>query len=167
MRLCRASLAFSSVGFRLIKAHENLPGFQVGGNKGMVPLPHFGLNMNLRRFSQLRTRIQDEIAKTGDLTLTELYALGKVGAMPARNFIDPYNMLFPEDPDSCCAIFTCDPSGNVHEFKWCTSPQIPAHVGCCLFLNPRNCLFFPRICWCFQVLGRRRDVPPPRSGRGA
>jgi extradiol dioxygenase family protein len=99
----------------------------MGGNKGVVPLPHFGVNTDFLNFEQIRDKIDDAMAAAAALGLvnasgafctTAASILSEVGHMMPCNFLDSFDMLFPTDADSCLSIFAADPSGNTNEVKW-------------------------------------------------
>jgi len=92
-------------------------GHNMGGNKGLVPVPHFGPNTSYANFAAIRNKVDDAMAAhhvPGD----DVWCLARAGRAPAFNHIDGHNTLFPKDPDSCMAMFLTDPSGNAFEAKW-------------------------------------------------
>ena len=92
----------------------------MGGNKGYVPIPHYGVNMNYAEFSELRERLRaEERSREHAVARDAARSLAMHGGhAPAINLLDPYHLLFPDDPDTCLSLLTNDPSGNVNEFKW-------------------------------------------------
>ena len=90
----------------------------MGANKGVVPMPHFGPNTSFINFDLIRSRVDTAMAQHG-LPVEDLWCLARAGRAPPFNHIDPHNMLFPSDPDSCLSQFLTDPSGNAFEVKWC------------------------------------------------
>jgi extradiol dioxygenase family protein len=94
------------------EGHHNM-----GGNKGEVLVPHFGLNMPYEQFAELRKSVQTVMKRHGvpqDLCVS----FSKMGHAPARNLLDSFHFLFADDPDTCLSMFVCDPSGNMNEIKW-------------------------------------------------
>ena len=94
------------------EGHHNM-----GGNKGEVLVPHFGLNMAYEKFADLRRSVQLVMKRHGvpqDLCVS----FSKMGHAPARNLLDSFHFLFADDPDTCLSMFVCDPSGNMNEVKW-------------------------------------------------
>jgi len=89
----------------------------MGGNKGGVLVPHFGLNIGYEKFADLRETIKRVMKRHGvpqDLCVS----FSKMGHSPARNLVDSFHLLFADDPDTCLSMFICDPSGNMNEIKW-------------------------------------------------
>lgn len=92
-------------------------GHNMGGNKGLVPVPHFGPNTNYANFASIRKKVDDAMSAHHVLA-EDLWCLTRTGRAPAFNHIDGHSMLVPKDPDSCMAMFLTDPSGNAFEVKW-------------------------------------------------
>lgn len=94
------------------EGHHNM-----GGNKGEVLVPHYGLNIAYEKFAELRKSVQLVMKRHGvpqDLCVS----FSKMGHAPARNLLDSFHLLFADDPDTCLSMFVCDPSGNMNEIKW-------------------------------------------------
>ncbi len=94
------------------EGHHNM-----GGNKGEVLVPHYGLNIGYEKFAELRRSVQTVMKRHGvpqDLCVS----FSKMGHAPARNLLDSFHLLFADDPDTCLSMFICDPSGNMNEIKW-------------------------------------------------
>ena len=89
----------------------------MGGNKGLVPVPHFGVNTSHRNFSALRDKVSNCMEQHG-VPLEMCRALSVMGHAPPHNALDSYHLLFPSDPDSCLSMLACDPSGNINEVKF-------------------------------------------------
>jgi extradiol dioxygenase family protein len=89
----------------------------MGGNKGLVPVPHFGVNTSHRNFSALRDKVSKCMEQHG-VPLDMCSALSAMGHAPPYNALDSYHLLFPSDPDSCLSMLACDPSGNINEVKF-------------------------------------------------
>ena len=89
----------------------------MGGNKGLVPVPHFGPNTNYANFAAIRKKVDDAMANH-HVPAEDVWSLTLTGRAPPFNYIDSHNMLFPKDPDSCLSMFLTDPSGNTFEVKW-------------------------------------------------
>jgi extradiol dioxygenase family protein len=89
----------------------------MGGNKGLVPVPHFGINTSHKNFSALREKVSTSMERHG-VPFNMCRALSAVGHAPPYNALDSYHLLFPADPDSCLSMLTCDPSGNINEVKF-------------------------------------------------
>ena len=71
----------------------------MGGNKGFVPVPHFGPNTSYANFAAIRAKVDDAMA-THHVPEDDGWCLARTGRAPAFNHIDGHNMLFPRDPDS-------------------------------------------------------------------
>ena len=89
----------------------------MGGNKGLVPVPHFGVNTSHHNFSALRDTVSQCMKQHG-VPLEMCSALSAMGHAPPFNSLDSYHLLFPSDPDSCLSMLACDPSGNINEVKF-------------------------------------------------
>jgi extradiol dioxygenase family protein len=89
----------------------------MGGNKGLVPVPHFGVNTSHKSFSALRDKISKCMEQHG-VPFDMCSALSAMGHAPPYNALDSYHLLFPSDPDSCLSMLACDPSGNINEVKF-------------------------------------------------
>ncbi|NQW82670.1 MAG: hypothetical protein HQ450_01855 [Alcaligenaceae bacterium] len=89
----------------------------MGGNKGVVPLPHFGPNSHYDDFAKVRKAFDDAM-KNHHVPASDIWCLTRTGRAPPFNHIDGHNMLFPTDADSCLSMFLTDPSGNALEMKW-------------------------------------------------
>ena len=89
----------------------------MGANKGVVPMPHFGPNTSYTNFDLIRGRVDTAMAHHG-IPSEDLWCLARTGRAPPFDHIDAHNMLFPSDPDSCLSQFLTDPSGNAFEVKW-------------------------------------------------
>jgi extradiol dioxygenase family protein len=89
----------------------------MGGNKGLVPVPHFGVNTSHQRFSALRDEVSKSMEQHG-VPFDMCVALSAMGHAPPYNALDSYHLLFPSDPDSCLSMLSCDPSGNTNEVKF-------------------------------------------------
>ena len=89
----------------------------MGGNKGLVPVPHFGVNTSHGNFSALRDKVSKCMEQHG-VPLEMCSALSAMGHAPPYNTLDSYHLLFPSDPDSCLSMLACDPSGNINEVKF-------------------------------------------------
>jgi extradiol dioxygenase family protein len=89
----------------------------MGGNKGLVPVPHFGVNTSHSNFSALREKVSECMDQHG-LPLDMCGALSAMGHAPPYNTLDSYHLLFPSDPDSCLSMLASDPSGNINEVKF-------------------------------------------------
>lgn len=89
----------------------------MGGNKGLVPVPHFGVNTSHGNFSALRGKVSKCMEQHG-VPLEMCSALSAMGHAPPYNTLDSYHLLFPSDPDSCLSMLACDPSGNINEVKF-------------------------------------------------
>jgi extradiol dioxygenase family protein len=92
-------------------------GHNMGGNKGLVPVPHFGPNTSYASFANIRKQVGDAMA-AHHVPADDLWCLTRTGRAPAFNHVDGHNTLVPKDPDSCMAMFLTDPSGNAFEVKW-------------------------------------------------
>ncbi|NNK33229.1 MAG: hypothetical protein HKP02_08905 [Xanthomonadales bacterium] len=104
-------------GYRGILSGGDDQHHDMGGNKGLVPVPHFGVNTSHRNFSVLRDRVSQCMEQHG-VPLTMCSALSAMGHAPPYNALDSYHLLFPSDPDSCLSMLACDPSGNINEVKF-------------------------------------------------
>lgn len=89
----------------------------MGGNKGLVPVPHFGVNTSHQTFSTLRDKVSKCMEQHG-ISFEICRALSAIGHAPPYNALDSYHLLFPSDPDSCLSMLACDPSGNINEVKF-------------------------------------------------
>jgi extradiol dioxygenase family protein len=89
----------------------------MGGNKGIVPVPHFGPNTNYASFASIRKKVDDAMS-AHHVPAEGLWYLARTGRAPTFNHIDRHSLLVPKDPDSCMAMFLTDPSGNAFEVKW-------------------------------------------------
>ena len=89
----------------------------MGGNKGLVPLPHFGPNTSYANFDTIRTKVDGAMA-SHHVPRADIWCLARAGRAPPFDHIDGHSLLFPKDPDSCLSMFLTDPSGNALEVKW-------------------------------------------------
>ena len=89
----------------------------MGANKGVVPMPHFGPNAPYSTFDLIRGRVDAAMTEHG-IPVEDLWCLTRTGRAPPFNHLDAHSMLFPTDPDSCLSQFLTDPSGNAFEVKW-------------------------------------------------
>ena len=105
-----------------VKAHGALSGsgdtnFNMGGNKGLVPVPHYGVNTDYLNFSKMRDSIKS-LMKKHDVPKDAGVSLSYYGHAPGIDLLNAFSSLFPTDPDTCMSLLCCDPSGNVAEMKW-------------------------------------------------
>ena len=91
--------------------------FDMGGNKGFVPVPHYGVNTDYTIFSKMRDSIKDTMESHG-VPKDAINSLSQWGHAPTADLLGAYGSLFPTDPDTCMSLLCCDPSGNVAEMKW-------------------------------------------------
>lgn len=107
----------TKLGYRGILSGGEDQHHDMGGNKGLVPVPHFGVNTSHHNFSALRDKVSNCMEQHG-IPLEMCSALSAMGHAPAYNALDSYHLLFPSDPDSCLSMLACDPSGNINEVKF-------------------------------------------------
>ena len=107
----------TSLDYRGILSGGDDQHHDMGGNKGLVPVPHFGVNTSHKSFSALREKVSDCMEQHG-MPLDMCSALSVMGHAPPYNTLDSYHLLFPSDPDSCLSMLACDPSGNINEVKF-------------------------------------------------
>ncbi|MBT3870075.1 MAG: hypothetical protein HOF19_19405 [Gammaproteobacteria bacterium] len=89
----------------------------MGGNKDLVPVPHYGINTGFESYSRMRDAVKvcmEHHKMPRDVGM----ALSRWGHAPAIDLLNAYNSLFPTDPDTCMSLLCNDPSGNVAEMKW-------------------------------------------------
>ena len=91
--------------------------FDMGGNKGFVPVPHYGVNTDYINFSKMRDSIKNTM-ETHGVPKDAITSLAQFGHAPTADLLGAYGSLFPTDPDTCMSLLCCDPSGNVAEMKW-------------------------------------------------
>jgi len=89
----------------------------MGGNKGRVPVPHFGVNTSHDQFSSIRKTVTTAMKEHG-VPYDMCVSLSAMGHAPPYNALDSYHLLFPTDPDACLSIICCDPGGNMNEIKF-------------------------------------------------
>ncbi len=107
----------TSLDYRGVLSGDEDQHHDMGGNKGLVPVPHFGINTSHKSFSALREKVSTSMEQHG-VPFDMCRALSAVGHAPPYNALDSYHLLFPSDPDSCLSMLACDPSGNINEVKF-------------------------------------------------